>query len=249
MKVVRFSYRNKISWGTLDDNKIRVFTDCPWNSTLKTQELSLKKVTLLAPYDGGKIILAGLNYKDHAREMNMPIPKEPVIFMKPATAVIGHDAKIIYPTQSKNVHYEAELAFIIGKKAKNVKSSQAAKYIFGYTCLNDVTARDLQAKDGQWTRAKGFDTFCPLGPFIDTTYDWQRKNIRLYLNGLLKQDSTTSNVIFNPSRLLAFISTVMTLYPGDIISTGTPWGVGPMRRGDTVEVVIVGLGRLTNKVT
>jgi len=249
MKIIRFCYRNRISWGKLDGDTVWAFVGRPWNSALRKLELSFKKVTLLAPYDGGKIILAGLNYNDHAREMKMPAPKEPVIFLKPATAVIGHDAKIICPLQSKNVHYEAELAFVVGKKAKNVKLTQAAKYIFGYTCLNDVTARDLQAKDGQWTRAKSFDTFCPLGPFIETDYDWRHKNIQLCLNGSLKQDSTTDNFIFDPPSLLAFISAVMTLYPGDIISTGTPPGVGPIRRGDIVEVAIAGLGRLVNKVT
>jgi 2-keto-4-pentenoate hydratase/2-oxohepta-3-ene-1,7-dioic acid hydratase in catechol pathway len=249
MRIVRFCYRDNISWGKLDGDKVRVFVDRPWNSTLKATNIPLKKIIPLAPYDGGKIILAGLNYKDHAREMNMPIPKKPVIFMKPATSVIGTNDAIVYPTQSKNVHYEAELAFVVGRKARNVKLTQAAKYIFGYTCLNDVTARDLQAEDGQWTRAKGFDSFCPLGPFIETVYDWRHKDIQLYLNSSLKQSSTTDNLIFGPSYLLTFISTIMTLYPGDIISTGTPPGVGPMRRGDTVEVMIVGLGRLANKVT
>ena len=167
----------------------------------------------------------------------------------PDVAVIGPDEKVIAPRMSQNLHYEAELAFIVGRKAKDIKPAQAKKYIFGFTCLNDVTARDLQAKDGQWTRAKSFDTFCPVGPFIETNYDWRHKAVKLYLNGATKQSSTTDNFIFSPFHLLGFISSVMTLYPGDLISTGTPSGVGPMLPGDCVEVVIEGLGALSNKVT
>jgi len=249
MKIVRFKYQKNIFWGKLGNDTVSAFGDYPWNSKLKSKKIPLKGVSLLAPYDGGKVILAGLNYKDHAREMKMPTPKEPIIFLKPPTAVTGPDTKIVYPAQSKNLHYEAELAFIVGKTAKNIKPADSAKYILGYTCLNDVTARDLQTKDGQWTRAKGFDTFCPLGPWIETAYDWRHKAIKLCLNGGVRQASTTDNFIFDPHYLLAFISSVMTLYPGDVVSTGTPPGVGPMLSGDCVEVTIEGLGALTNKVT
>src|SRR3989338_7178718 len=182
-------------------------------------------------FNPSKIILTGLNYRDHAKELKMKIPKTPVIFLKPATALIGHQDKIIYPKGVKRLDYEAELALVIKKKARNVSFGQAKDYILGYTCLNDVTARDLQEKDGQWTRAKSFDTFCPAGPRMETELDTSNLKIQSYLNGKLKQDSTTRRLIFSPAYLVFFISQIMTLLPGDIISTGTPAGVGPMHPG------------------
>lgn len=176
----------------------------------------------------------------------MPLPEEPLLFLKPASSVIGPEDRIILPPQSARVDYEAELAVVIGKTAKNVKRGQAQGYIKGYTCLNDVTARDLQGKDGQWTRAKGFDTFCPIGPWIETEIDPADLKIELFLNGEIKQQSTTSNLIFNPARLVEFISGVMTLFPGDVIATGTTSGIGPMKAGDKVEVRIEGIGSLIN---
>ena len=178
----------------------------------------------------------------------MPIPKNPIIFLKPPTTLIGNLDKIIYPKQSKRIDYEAELALVIKKTCRNIKPQEAKKYILGYTCLNDVTARDLQKIDGQWTRAKSFDSFCPIGPWIETDLDPSKLQIRCWLNNKLKQDSSTAQLIFPVEKLVSFISSIMTLYPGDVISTGTPSGVGPMQPGDRVEVEIEGIGKLTNQV-
>jgi len=195
-----------------------------------------------------KIIAIGLNYYDHARELKMPVPDHPIMFMKPASAVIKNGESIIYPRQSKNVHYEGELAVVIGKKARNISKSAAGKYIKGFTCANDVTARDIQNIDGQWTRAKSFDTFCPLGPRVVKDIDPVNLNIRTRVNGGTKQNSNTKNMIFDVYELVSYVSSVMTLMPGDVIITGTPPGVGPLSVGDTVEVEIEGIGTLRNNV-
>jgi 2-keto-4-pentenoate hydratase/2-oxohepta-3-ene-1,7-dioic acid hydratase in catechol pathway len=206
------------------------------------------QVTILPPCMPGKIVAAGLNYKDHAREMKMTIPEEPVLFIKTANTVIGHMGTIIYPVMSGQVDYEAELAVIIKNTVKDIGEDMVDSNILGYTCLNDVTARDLQKKDGQWTRAKCFDTFCPIGPYIATDINPDKAAIKLILNGEVKQDSNTSNFIFKTRKLVSFISHVMTLNRGDIVTTGTPAGIGPMQRGDTVEVEIEGIGKLINYV-
>ena len=197
-----------------------------------------------------KIVAVGLNYKEHANEMKIPLPKEPILFLKPTSSIIGPNENIILPQQSKRVDYEAELAFVIKKKARNIEEINAMDYIEGFTCLNDVTARDLQQKDGQWTRAKSFDTFCPIGPKLVEPKKINPNNlkIQLLLNGELKQDSSTKEFIFKVEYLLSFISKIMTLYPGDIITTGTPSGVGPMKSGDVVTVRIEGVGSLVNNV-
>lgn len=195
-----------------------------------------------------KIIAAGLNYTDHAREMKMDIPRTPILFLKPPSALIYNNDPIIYPPQTKELHYEAELAVIIKKKAKNIKPEEVSDYIAGFTCANDVTARDLQKLDGQWTRAKSFDTFCPVGPEIVSGIDPSKLAIKLYLNREVKQASNTANLIFKIDYLIAFISQVMTLEPNDLILTGTPAGIGPMQIGDEVVVEIEGIGKLTNKV-
>ncbi|MGC8660133.1 MAG: fumarylacetoacetate hydrolase family protein, partial [Desulfomonilaceae bacterium] len=189
-----------------------------------------------------------LNYKDHAAELKMKLPEEPLIFLKPSSSVIGPNDTVVMPSQSTRVDYEAELAIVIGKEAKNVSESEASKVILGYTCLNDVTARDLQKKDGQWTRAKSFDTFCPIGPWIETDLNPSDLKIDLLLNGQTKQSSRTSNLIFNCFRLIEFITSVMTLYPGDVIATGTTSGIGPMAHGDVVEVRVEGIGSLVNTI-
>jgi 2-keto-4-pentenoate hydratase/2-oxohepta-3-ene-1,7-dioic acid hydratase in catechol pathway len=249
MQLVKFSYKKKKFWGILRGQAITIIDGLPWPKIKPSKIIvPLNRVKVLAPYEGGKIILAGLNYKEHARELSMPIPESPVIFMKPSTSVIGPNQKIIYPSLSKNVHYEAELAFMVGKEAKNIDIKDAKKHIIGYTCLNDVTARDLQKIDGQWTRAKSFDTFCPIGPCIDTTFDWRHKRVRTLVNGKIHQDGGTDDFIFPPERLIAFISNIMTLNPGDIISTGTPSGVGPLLKGDRVEIHIDGIGYLPNVI-
>jgi 2-keto-4-pentenoate hydratase/2-oxohepta-3-ene-1,7-dioic acid hydratase in catechol pathway len=195
-----------------------------------------------------KIVCVGLNYKDHAAELNMALPKEPIIFLKPPTALIGHAEAIVYPPQTRDLHYEAELAVVIGGRIRNVSEAEAPKHVLGFTCANDVTARDLQNRDGQWTRAKSFDTFCPVCPEIVGRLDPSALAIKLFLNGELKQSSSTANMIFNVFHLISFISGIMTLEPEDLILTGTPPGVGPMQKGDRVAVEIEGIGRLENTV-
>ena len=195
-----------------------------------------------------KIICIGLNYKDHAKEMNKAIPDEPVIFMKPPTTVIYDGDTIVYPKMTKELHYEAELAIVIKDRIRNIDPVDAKKHIKGFTCANDVTARDLQKRDGQWIRAKSFDTFCPLGPRIVKDINPDNLAIKTYLNGELKQSSNTSNMIFRVTYLISFISHIMTLEKDDVIITGTPPGIGEMKVGDTVVVEIEGIGRLTNYV-
>jgi len=189
-----------------------------------------------------------LNYKNHAKELKMKIPENPILFLKPPTTLIGHNAAIHYPQGVKQVDYEGELALVIKKKAKNISQKKTEDYILGYSCLNDVTARDVQSQDIQWTRAKSYDTFCPLGPWIETSLNPSALGIKTFVNGKQKQNSCTSHFIFSIYYLISFISQVMTLIPGDVISTGTPPGVGPMKVGDVVEVEIEGIGRLRNKV-
>ncbi len=206
-------------------------------------------ITPLAPCLPTKIIAVGLNYEDHAREMNRTPPEDPMLFMKPSTAVIAHQEEIEYPAHmSSRVDYEGELGVVIGKGTHMVEKEQALEYVFGYTCINDVTARDLQAKDIQFTRGKGFDTFAPIGPFIETEVNPADLPIKTFLNGEVKQNSSTKNLIFSVPELVSFISKVMTLLPGDIIATGTPSGISPMSPGDVVEVEIEGIGRLINRV-
>lgn len=214
----------------------------------KKEIYPLEEVNILAPVKPGKVVCVGLNYIDHAEELNMAIPDEPILFIKPSTTVIGHGAHIVYPPQSNQLDYEAELAVVINQKAHLVSQKDAKDYIAGYTILNDVTARDLQSKDGQWTRSKSFDTFCPIGPCIETEIDPSNLNISMRINGELKQDSNTENMIFPVDELLSFISNIMTLNPGDIIATGTPPGVGPMNVGDVADVCVEGIGILKNKV-
>jgi 2-keto-4-pentenoate hydratase/2-oxohepta-3-ene-1,7-dioic acid hydratase in catechol pathway len=209
----------------------------------------LNDVRLLAPCAPSKIIAIGLNYKTHAAEFNKTLPEEPMVFMKPPTAVIGSEDTILYPAyMSRRVDYEGELAVVIGKIAHMVKREDAGGFILGYTCFNDVTARDLQKKDIQYARAKGFDTFAPMGPWIETDLDPLDARIETYLNGEKRQDTSTRDMIFDVYQLLSFVSSVMTLLPGDVIATGTPAGVGKIKPGDTVEVRVEGIGSLVNTV-
>ena len=196
-----------------------------------------------------KIMLVGLNYKDHARELNMPLPEEPILFLKPPTTLVGPEEPIVYPSQSTRVDYEAELAVIMKDRCKDLELEEVMDHVEGFICLNDVTARDIQKKDGQWTRAKSFDTFCPVGPRIVRDIDPNNVKIQSYLNGELRQDSNTSNFIFPVEELVSFISKVMTLLPGDIIATGTPSGIGATIKGDVIEIVIEHIGTLRNYVT
>ena len=212
----------------------------------KLNTFELEDVRICPPVKPSKIVCVGLNYTDHAKELDMELPSEPIIFIKPSTAVIGHLDSIMYPSSSKQVDYEAELGIVISKEAHKVSYDDAPNFIGGYTIINDVTARDKQRKDGQWTRAKSFDTFAPIGPCIETMMDPMDQNISLKLNNKIKQSSNTRNMIFEVNELVEFISSIMTLLPGDIIATGTPPGVGPMNVDDNVEVEIEGVGTLKN---
>ncbi|HZC64308.1 MAG TPA: fumarylacetoacetate hydrolase family protein [Streptosporangiaceae bacterium] len=209
----------------------------------------LDDVRLLAPVLPSKVVAVGRNYADHAREMGSEPPAEPVLFLKPSTAVVGHGDPIAYPVKlTQRVDYEGELAVIIGRLCREVPAAQAAEVIFGYTCANDVTARDLQARDGQWTRAKGFDTFCPLGPWIETDADPADLGLTTVVNGEVRQQARTSQLLYDVPALVEYVSTVMTLLPGDVLLTGTPAGVGPLEDGDEVSVTIENIGSLRNTV-
>ncbi len=249
MRIVRFLYQGHISWGVVENNVIAVLKRHPFGKLqFSGARIAFSKVELFPPASPSKIILIGLNYRDHAREFGMDVPLEPVIFLKPPSALIAHQENIIYPRGVKRLDYEAELALVIKKEGRFIKENDASDYILGYSCLNDVTARDMQKKDGQWTRAKSFDTFCPFGPWLETKLQPGDLSIASYLNGERKQFSTTSDLIFSVPFLVAYISRVMTLLPGDIISTGTPAGIGKMKNRDIIEVEIEGIGRLWNQV-
>lgn len=250
MKIVR--YRDETSankWGVIEESMVREMEGNPFGHFhLSSKVKKVEEVKLLAPCLPSKIVALGLNYRDHAEEVKLPIPEKPLLFMKPSTSVIGPGDGIVYPKMSRRVDYEAELALVIGKEARAVSEEKANDYILGYTCLNDVTARDLQPKEGQWTLSKSFDTFAPIGPWIVTDIDPRELEIATYLNGERRQHSNTKNLIFGPRQLVSFISQVMTLLPGDVIATGTPSGIGRMVVGDKVDVVIEGIGALTNTV-
>ncbi|MCM8824150.1 MAG: fumarylacetoacetate hydrolase family protein [Candidatus Omnitrophica bacterium] len=249
MRLVRFIYKENKRWGVADKSFVRVLLKSPFNKIkFSGERVPLNKVKLIAPAEATKIVLVGLNYRDHAKELSMPIPNEPIIFLKPTTSLIAHKENIVYPQGVERLDYEGELALVIGREGKNINEEKVKEHILGYTCLHDVTARCLQRRDIQWTRAKSFDTFCPLGPWLETDINPNNLQIRTFLNGNIKQDSNTSNFIFSINYLVSFISKIMTLLPGDIISTGTPPGVGSMEIGDRVEVELEGIGKLINRV-
>ncbi|MQL53673.1 DUF2437 domain-containing protein [Desulfofundulus thermobenzoicus] len=249
MHIGRFRYQDEVFYGLAEGERVFPVED-PFVSPepVPGRQFALAELTVLAPCRPSKAVCVGLNYRDHAAELNLAPPEEPVLFLKPSTAVIGPGEPIVYPAMSARVDYEAELAVVMGKRARQVREEEAKDYILGYTCANDVTARDLQQKDGQWTRAKSFDTFLPLGPFIVTGVDPDDREVSLYLNGERRQHSSTAKLIFPVYRLVSFVSRIMTLLPGDVILTGTPAGVGPVRPGDRVAVEISGIGRLENPV-
>ncbi len=206
---------------------------------------------LLAPVNPSKIVAIGRNYKDHAAELNNPLPVEPLIFLKPPSSIVGPGDPIVLPSGVGRVDHEAEVGVVVGQLARHVKRADASKYVFGFTCVNDVTARELQKKDVQFTRAKGFDTFAPIGPSLVTGLDYQGSEgilVEGYVNGERRQSSSTKSLIFPIDELIEFVSAVMTLLPGDIISTGTPAGVGPLKAGDSVTIKVAGVGELTNPV-
>ena len=216
---------------------------------LLEQEHRLSDVRLLAPVlPRSKVVGIGRNYAAHAAELGNDVPAEPLVFLKPNTSVIGPGDPIVYPRPTTDLHFEGELAVVIGRICRDVPAADAAKVIFGYTVANDVTARDLQKSDGQWARAKGYDTFCPLGPWIETNLDTSDLRVRTTLNGETQQDGTTADMIFDVPAIVAHVSSFMTLLPGDVILTGTPEGVGPMKVGDSVSITIAGIGTLVNQV-
>lgn len=235
--------------GDSNDTVVWEVADHPFGKPNYTgKKWPLADVRLLAPILPTKVIAVGRNYADHAREMGNEVPAEPMIFLKPSTTVIGPNAPIRRPKQSERVDFEGELAVIIGQPVKNVPAAQASQAVLGYTIANDVSARDFQRSDGQWGRAKGFDTFCPIGPWIETDLDPADLAIRTTVDGETKQDSRTSEIVHKIPELIEFVSSVMTLLPGDTILTGTPAGVGPIVAGQEVSVTIDGLGTLTNPV-
>lgn len=247
--IVRFRAQGKEWYGHLDGEKITVLTgDIFGEYQESSQTFALKDVKLLAPVQPSKAVCVGLNYRRHAAELTMAVPEEPCTFLKPSTSLIGPDDGIVYWPMVGQLDYEAELVIVIGKEAHNVEEKDAFDYIYGYTAGNDVTGRDLQKKDGQWTRSKGFDTFMSLGPVIVRGIDPSNLRVQSYLNGELKQDGRISQLIFPISYLVSFISKVMTLLPGDVIMTGTPEGVGPMKVGDSIEVRVEKIGSLKNLI-
>jgi 2-keto-4-pentenoate hydratase/2-oxohepta-3-ene-1,7-dioic acid hydratase in catechol pathway len=249
MKIVRFAADGKIRYGVLTGQSIQVIQGKPFGKIKLTDDhYQLSRVKLLAPCVPSKIVALGLNYRSHAAEVKSALPSVPLIFLKPSTAVIGPEDNIIYPPSSKQLDYEGELGVVIKKTAWRVPREQTLDYILGYTCFNDVTARDHQRSDGQWTRAKGFDTFAPMGPCIETELDLGNVVIETYLNAELKQKGSTCDLIYSVPELVSFISNVMTLLPGDVIATGTPSGIGPMVPGDIVEIRIESIGTLRNYV-
>lgn len=251
MKIVRIDAEvDDITYGTVEPDGIRLYHGSPLFQWERSETvLPITEVKLLAPVIPTKIVAVGRNYADHAAEMAADVPDSPIIFLKPPTSVIGPLAPIRLPAQSSEVHHEAELAVVIGKVTRNIDAEDAAAHILGYTVANDVTARDLQRSDGQWTRGKGFDSFCPIGPAIDTEFDpTEPHQIICTVGDEVRQDGSTADLVFGVADLVAFVSSVMTLLPGDIILTGTPSGVGPIRDGDRVEIEIEGIGVLMNPV-
>jgi 2-keto-4-pentenoate hydratase/2-oxohepta-3-ene-1,7-dioic acid hydratase in catechol pathway len=250
MKIVRFAIDDKPGYGILKGEQIQALAGSPYRFIKPLERYyRLNQVRLLAPATPSKIVACGLNYCSHVAETNHQIPTSPVLFIKPSTAVIGPGDSIIYFRHLTRVDYEGELGVVIKRRTWQVPASEALSCVLGYTCFNDVTARDLQHSDGQWTRAKGFNTFGALGPCIETELDPGKVMVETYLNGERKQQGNTRDLIFPVPELLSFISQVMTLLPGDIIATGTPDGIGPMQVGDHIEIKIPLIGTLQNTVT
>ena len=248
MRLVRFRHGDMISAGFVEDDHVHPIRGTFFEDPVPGEgAVPLGSVRLLAPVIPSKVLAVGKNYADHAEEFGGDVPEEPLLFMKPSTSVIGPGDPIPLPRLSDRVDHEAELAIVIGRLARHVPIEEAGKYVLGYTCANDVTARDLQARDGQWTRAKGFDGFCPLGPWLATDVDPLDLAIEGRVNGEVRQAARTSQLAFGPAELIAYASAVMTLLPGDVILTGTPAGVGPLEPGDVVEVEVEGIGILENR--
>jgi 2-keto-4-pentenoate hydratase/2-oxohepta-3-ene-1,7-dioic acid hydratase in catechol pathway len=250
MRLIRYQSENETpQFGWIHEDQVGKIEGNPFGEYRRHKaETPLTGVKLLAPAQPGKIICVGRNYVEHAKEHGAEVPKTPLIFLKPPSSILNPGETILLPPQSKQVEHEAELVIVIGKRGRNITPEAARDYVYGYTIGNDVTARDLQKSDGQWTRAKGFDTFCPFGPWIDTDFDPADALVTCRVSGQPRQMASTRDMVFNVPTLIAFISSVMTLEPGDLIFTGTPAGVAPLQEGDEVVVEIEGLGRLSNPV-
>jgi 2-keto-4-pentenoate hydratase/2-oxohepta-3-ene-1,7-dioic acid hydratase in catechol pathway len=249
MRYVRYRRAGQEAYGQLEDPHVRPLTGAPWLGGIPDgQPVPLADVQLLAPVQPSKIVCVGRNYVAHAKELGNELPKEPLIFLKPSTAVIGPGEEIRCPPQSKEVHHEAELGVVVGRTLTRVSPAEAKLGVLGWTCVNDVTARDIQREEKQFTRAKGFDTFCPVGPWIETNLDTADVSVVCRVNGAERQRGWVKDMAFDPWAVLSFVSHVMTLLPGDVVATGTPEGVGPIQRGDWVEVEVSGIGVLKNPV-
>ena len=249
MRTCRFSRAGQERYGVVEGNEVRALTAAPWEGGLpEGARHPFSEVTLLAPVRPTKVVCVGRNYRAHARELGNEVPKEPLLFIKPSTAILGPMEEIRIPDASKEVHHEAELAAVIGRTLTRAGAVEARESIFGWTCLNDVTARDIQRAESHFTRAKSYDTFCPIGPVVETQLDPMDQVVICRVNGEQRQRGSTRDMVVDPYALVAFISQVMTLLPGDLVSTGTPEGVGPIRRGDWVEIEVSGVGVLKNPV-
>ncbi len=249
MRIIRFSQGESTKYGVLDGERISELEGKPFEAIRETgNTYELQDVKLLAPVQPKKIVLVGLNFASHAAEIHQQTPKEPLIFFKPTSAIVASEDTIELPVQSGQVEIEAELTVVIGKTAKNVPQEQVSDHILGYTIANDVTARDIQFSDLQWARSKAFDTFCPVGPWIETGFDPSNKRISSTINGETKQDASTSEMVYSPEYLVSYISQNFTLEPGDIILTGSPAGISKIVSGDRVECTIEGIGTLVSLV-
>ena len=250
MRIVRYQIKDEApQYGWLLDDKIgEIAGDLFGRYRRRDAKTPRAEAKLVTPSQPSKIVCVGRNYVDHAKELGNEVPKVPLLFLKPPSSIISNGEAIILPPQSSQVEHEAELVIVIGKRGRHITTEDAKKYILGYTVGNDVTARDLQKTDGQWTRSKGFDTFCIFGPWIDTDFDPSDAVVTCRVNGQMRQMASTRDMVFSVSTLVAYISSVMTLEPGDLIFTGTPAGVGELHAGDKVEVEIDGLGSISNPV-
>ena len=250
MKLLRFSSQDQSEWGILDGDRVLVGNGCPYQGTLQPtgQTVPLRDIQLLPPATPSKIVCIGSNYRKHCLEMGRSVPDTPKLFLKPPSALIGSGQHIQLPPSVGRVDFEGELAVVVGRRATRIPPDAVSEYLLGFTILNDVTARELQRKDVQFTRAKGFDTFCPVGPWIVPGIESGDLRIQTHVNNALRQNSSTADMVFSVDHLVSFISHVMTLEPGDIISTGTPSGVGPLQPGDTVAITIEKIGTLENVV-
>ncbi|MDK2821714.1 MAG: hypothetical protein PWP31_1679 [Clostridia bacterium] len=249
LRLARFSYQDQVAYGEIKGEEILELSGADIANLKPTgKAYKLADVKLLAPSEPTKVVCLGLNYVNHAEEWNLKMPDEPIIFLKPPSSIIGPGESIIKPKRTRRMDFEGELGVVIGRRAYKVSREDAKDYILGYTCGNDVSDRHIQKKDRQWTRAKGFNTFCPLGPWIETDLDPSNVRLQTLLNDEVKQDTSTSNLAFKVDFLIEFISSVMTLEPGDVILTGTPEGTAPMEPGDKVTVRIEGIGDLTNNI-